>query len=109
LLERIAALPGVDAVAQASAVPLDDNHSVTDFSISGREDHMLTEYNYVSTGFFPLLDIHIVRGRNFTAAENQTGTPVAILPESTARRLWPGQDSVGKTSGATQATTLSAW
>jgi hypothetical protein len=58
---------------------------------------MLTEYNYVSTGFFPLLDIHIVRGRNFTAAENQTGTPVAILPESTARRLWPGQDSVGKT------------
>jgi macrolide transport system ATP-binding/permease protein len=97
LLERIAALPGVDAVAQASAVPLDDNHSVTDFSISGREDHMLTEYNYVSTGFFPLLDIHIVRGRNFTAAENQTGTPVAILPESTARRLWPGQDSVGKT------------
>jgi macrolide transport system ATP-binding/permease protein len=97
LLERIRALPGVDAVAQASAVPLDDNHSVTDFSIPGREDHILTEYNQVSPGFFPLLDIRIMRGRNFTDAENQAGAPVAILPESTARRLWPGQDPVGKT------------
>ena len=97
LLERIRALPGVDAVAQASAVPLDDNHSVTDFSIPGREGHILTEYDQVSPGFFPLLDIRIVRGRNFTEAENQTGAAVAILPESTARRLWPGQDPVGKT------------
>jgi predicted permease len=97
LLERFEALPGVDAVAQASAVPLDDNHSVTDFSIPGREDHILTEYNQVSPGFFPLLDIPIVRGRNFTTAEDRVGAPVAILPESTARRLWPGQDALGKT------------
>jgi len=97
LLERIAALPGVDAVAQASAVPLDDNHSVTDFSIPGRQDHILTEYNQVSPTFFPLLDIRIVRGRNFTDAENHTGAPVVILPQSTARRLWPGQDPIGKT------------
>jgi predicted permease len=97
LLQRIAALPGVNSTAQASAVPLDDNHRVTDLSIPGREDHIGVEYNYVSRAFFPLLDIPIVRGRNFTEVESQTGAPVAILAESTARRLWPSEDPIGKT------------
>lgn len=97
LVERIGALPGVDAVAQASAIPLDDNHRVTDFSIPGREGGMLIEYNQVSPGFFPLLDIPITRGRNFTETEYQSGAPVAILTESTARRFWPGEDPLGKT------------
>ena len=97
LLQRIAALPGVNAAAQASAVPLDDNHRATDLSIPGREDHVGVEYNYVSPAFFPLLGISIVRGRNFTEAEGQTGAPVAILVESTARRLWPSEDPIGKT------------
>ena len=97
LLQRIAALPGVNATAQASAVPLDDNHRATDLSIPGREDHVGVEYNYVSHTFFPLLGIPIVRGRNFTEAESQTGVPVAILVESTARRLWPSEDPIGKT------------
>jgi len=97
LLQRIAALPGVNAVAQASAVPLDDNHRATDLSIPGREDHVGVEYNYVSPAFFPLLGIPIVRGRNFTEAESQTGASVAILAESTARRLWPSEDPIGKT------------
>ncbi len=38
-----------------------------------------------------------MRGRNFTEAESQTGVPVAILAESTARRLWPSEDPIGKT------------
>jgi macrolide transport system ATP-binding/permease protein len=97
LLQQIAALPGVNATAQASAVPLDDNHRATDLSIPGREEHVGVEYNYVSPGFFPLLGVPIVRGRNFTGAEGQTGMPVAILTESTARRLWPSEDPIGKT------------
>jgi len=97
LVQRIAALPGVNGVAQASAVPLDDIHRVTDFSVAGREEHVPVEYNYVSPRFFPLLGIPIVRGRNFTEAENQADAPLVILPESTARRLWPNQDPIGKT------------
>ena len=75
LLEQIGALPGVDAVAQASAIPLDDDHRVTDFSIPGREGEIMIEYNQVSPGYFPLLDIPITRGRNFTDIENQTAHP----------------------------------
>lgn len=97
LVQWVAALPGVTAVAQATAVPLDDNHRVTDLFIPGREEHLPVEYNYVSPAFFPLLGIPIVRGRDFTEGETQAGAPVVILPESTARRLWPGDDPVGKT------------
>ena len=97
LVQRIGALPGVTAVAQASAVPLDDNHRVTDVFVPEGEEHLPVEYNYVSPAFFPLLGVPIVRGRDFTEVETQAGAAVAILPESTARRLWPSEDPVGKT------------
>jgi len=38
-----------------------------------------------------------VRGRTFTAAEGRSDAPVLVITESTARRLWPGQDAIGKT------------
>jgi macrolide transport system ATP-binding/permease protein len=96
LSEQFGVLPGVDAVAEATSIPLDDNHSLANFSLAGREDIDI-ECNYISPGYFKLLSISIVRGRNFTDKESQTDAPVAILPESTARRFWPGQDPVGKT------------
>jgi predicted permease len=97
LLEQLSALPGVEAVAEASAIPLDDNHRVTQLSIPGREGDLFMEFDQVSPAYFSLLEIPIIRGRNFSDAENQTDAAVTILSESTARRLWPGQDPVGKT------------
>jgi predicted permease len=97
LSERFAALPSVDFVAEASAIPLDDNHRLTNFSLAGREGVIDIECNYISPRYFTLLSIPIVRGRNFTDQESRSDAPVAILPESTARRFWPGQDPVGKT------------
>src|SRR5579871_65304 len=96
LLRRLAAVPGVDAVAQAGSIPLSNDHSGASFSIPGQPGERGVEYNQVSPGFFSMLGIPIVRGRNFTEAETRTGAAVAILTESTARRLWPNQDPVGK-------------
>src|SRR5215831_13831186 len=97
LVQRIAAPPSVRGVAQTSAVPLDDNHRVTNLLIADREEHAAVEYNYVSPAFFPLLSIPIVRSRNFTETENQADASLVILPESTARQLWPNQDPISKT------------
>jgi predicted permease len=52
--------------------------------------------NYVSPGYFPTLGISILRGRNFSRYEGDTGAPVAIVSESAARQFWPGEDPVGK-------------
>jgi len=37
-----------------------------------------------------------VRGRSFTEEEERTGVPVIVVDESTARRLWPDQEPLGK-------------
>jgi ABC-type antimicrobial peptide transport system permease subunit len=39
----------------------------------------------------------MVGGRAFTEAETRSDAPVLVVTESTARRLWPGQDAIGRT------------
>jgi len=51
----------------------------------------------VSPEFFSVFGIPIIRGRNFTPQEMNGNARVAIVMESTARKLWPGQDPLGKT------------
>jgi predicted permease len=96
MMERAGAMPGVDAVAEGSITPLSDNHSSTDFLLPGESEGRQIEYNEVSPGYFNLLGIPIVRGRDFTAAEARAGAAEIIVTEFTARMLWPGQEAVGK-------------
>jgi macrolide transport system ATP-binding/permease protein len=97
LTERVIALPGIVSVAQVGSAPLSNSHFGDLFSTPGQEGSSPVEFNCVSPGYFPLLNIPIVRGRNFTDAENRIGAQVAIVTESTARRFWPGKDPIGKT------------
>jgi predicted permease len=93
--ERIQSLPGVVEVAQAECAPLSHDFSGSEFAIRGRPDTVSIEYNHVTPDYFSLLGIPIVRGRDFTPAETHTASGI-IVTESTARRLWPGQDPLGK-------------
>ncbi len=97
LAERLLSLPGVDAVANAAVVPLSMETWGGDVKIAGQSSGMSDHYNLVSPDFFSLLGIPIIHGRNFTAQEMNGTAKVAIVMESTARKLWPGQDPVGKT------------
>jgi putative ABC transport system permease protein len=54
------------------------------------------DVNRVSADYFTVLGIPLVRGRGFTEQEQRAGGGAAIVTESTARMLWPGQDAVGK-------------
>src|SRR5258708_13864000 len=44
-----------------------------------------------------MLEMPMVRGRAFTEAETRSNAQVLVVTESTARKLWPGQDAIGKT------------
>jgi len=50
----------------------------------------------VSPRYFETMRTRLVRGRVFTAADTTTSPGVAIVGESAARRLWPGQDPIGQ-------------
>jgi predicted permease len=93
LIERVAAIPGVDQVAQALVLPLSDNHHGGDFTPSGEKEDRSIEYNIVSPGYLPMLGVPIIHGRNFAKGERD----VAIVTASTAQVLWPGKDPIGQT------------
>jgi predicted permease len=97
--ERLAAMPGVEVVAAAWHAPLYGKDFSTVIVPSGSRTRVPIGYNLVSAGYFPLFRIPILRGRAFTDVESDTTAPVAVVSESAARRLWPGQDAVGQTIG----------
>ncbi len=94
--ERIQDLAGVTAVAQAECAPLSHDFSGSEFTVPGRTGTIPIEYDHVSSNYFSMLGIPIVRGRGFRPDERHDATGV-IVTESTARRLWPDQDPLGKT------------
>src|SRR5215472_14666456 len=97
LMARVAALPGVDDVEQARVTPLGHQWEVTGLTLVGETQERGFEFNVVTPGFFTMLGMPIVRGRTFTEGEARSDAPVLVVTESTARRLWPGQDAIGKT------------
>ncbi len=62
--------------------------------VDGRKSTV--SYKFASPEYFSVLEIPIVRGRGFSAAESAGHLPVALLSETTARELWPGADAVGQ-------------
>jgi predicted permease len=97
LMARVAALPGVDAVEQAHVTPLNHQFLGTGMTLAGETEGRQFEFNVVSPGFFAMLGMPMVLGRGFTKEEMQSDAGVMVVTESTARRLWPGQDAIGKT------------
>jgi hypothetical protein len=62
----------------------------------GASGRSVVRYAFVSPEYFDVLDIGLVRGRGFTAAERSANEGVAIVSETTARELWPGGDALGQ-------------
>ena len=96
LMARVAALPGVDDLEQAKVTPLGHQFLGTGMTLAGETQDRRFEFNVVSPGFFAMLGMPMVHGRTFTEAETKSEAPVLVLTESTARRLWPGKDAIGK-------------
>ncbi|MBO0859291.1 MAG: ABC transporter permease [Chloracidobacterium sp.] len=98
LMDRLKAMSGVQSVI-LGASPLRGTGVVTlpdvdVYDLTGRQ----RDNGYsVSPGFFATAGIQLTRGREFTEEEARAGAQVVVVSESTARRLWPGGDSIGKT------------
>jgi hypothetical protein len=54
------------------------------------------DWNVVTAGYFQTLDIPIVSGRTFLPSEGSPSASVAVVNQTMANRLWPGQDPVGR-------------
>jgi predicted permease len=97
LVERVGALPGVEAVAQAMQTPLYTGNFTTMARPSEQDQMVPLRFNTVSPTYFSLTGIPIVRGQAFTSVDFENEPGAVIVTEATARRLWPGQDPIGQT------------
>ena len=103
VLERVQAMPGVESAALVTPrLPFDVNYNQTNIRIDGKQyesdDRGDTVANVsVTPEYFQTLDVPIVQGRGFTAADRKGAPLVAVVNESMARRFWPNESAVGKT------------
>jgi putative ABC transport system permease protein len=103
LEERLRAVPGVQSVGAVSALPLDPGGADYDLPVlvEGRPRPRLGEepqadFRIVTPGYFETLGIPLTQGREFSALDGPNGPSVAIINETMARELFPGEDPLGK-------------
>ena len=96
LRERVSSLPGVEAAEQVRITPLTPGRSEFMVGLPGRPERFRIGINFVTPGYFDVVDIPIVLGRTFAANELQNTSRAIIVTESTARRYWPGQNPIGQ-------------
>ena len=102
-LDRLTNLPGVESASMSSALPLGGGglYLGRAFLAEGwAEPPATTEvrgsWNVVAPGFFETLQVPLLRGRDFTARDDTSATPVMIINESFAKAMFPGEDPIGK-------------
>ena len=100
LLRRLNNLPGVKSAALANWVPMGFTLSARKVAPQGYvpqpHEDMDVEVAAASPGYMRTLEIPVIRGRDFSAQDDEKSQPVAIVNQAFAERYWPGQEAVGK-------------
>ena len=101
LESRLRTFPGVVSVAQAFTVPMGVVGAGGPVTVEGHpvdvgQQPPSVSYNMVSPGYFETLRIPLHLGRTFTARDEEESLAVAIINETMAKQLWPGQNPIGK-------------
>ncbi|HYL38999.1 MAG TPA: ABC transporter permease [Bryobacteraceae bacterium] len=101
LVGRISALPGVRSVALGQNVPLGLSGSLKSVAVEGfeipqdRQTTFSVQSSTIDERYLPLMQIPILRGRNFETSDTASSPPVAIVNETMAHKYWPNRSAVG--------------
>ncbi len=99
VLQRTRSLPGMRAAGLTDVLPFGGDRA---WQVSGegqvypKDRHPESFMRVVSDGYFESAGIRLQAGRGFTERDRASSEPVAIVNETLARTLWPGQDAIGQ-------------
>lgn len=105
LLQRVAALPGVEGAAAVYQRPFANGPIGMDLvpflrgqPPDGSEMHLnpILNLEAVTPGYFSVMGTRLLRGRTFSDRDTVGSPLVVVVSASTARRLWPGQEALGQ-------------
>lgn len=102
VVERSARLPGVEAAAAISHLPLTGKEELDGFSVEGRTDPIeaslvqTADFRVITPEYFRAMRIPLLKGRFFNE-QDRANTPYSvIIDESFARRFFPGEEPLGR-------------
>ena len=101
LLDRLRNTAGIESAGMTAYLPLSGDDNGWAFFIDGRPPKPVgifdvAKYRAVSDGYFAALGMPLVRGRDFTAADDDRAPLVVVINESMAQTYWGPQDPVGQ-------------
>src|SRR5262249_27873091 len=98
IIERLQAIPGVEAVAETNVVPLSGDATSNNVWLEGatKEQQLAVLFSWVGPGYFKTLQQRLIAGREFDKRDALTSNNVAIVNETFARRMMNGADPVGR-------------
>jgi putative ABC transport system permease protein len=97
-VDSIRAVPGVAAVGVVSDLPFSGSRSVSSFEIEGRDqtEDFAADQRVVSGGYFHVMSMPLLAGRDFTERDRRESTGVIIINQTMARRFFPNENPLGK-------------
>ncbi|HXM34337.1 MAG TPA: ABC transporter permease [Pyrinomonadaceae bacterium] len=102
VVERVRALPGVEAAAAVSHLPLSGQEELDGFEVEGQpapinaSQVQTADFRVITPDYFRVMKIPILKGRSFTD-QDRADTPYSIIiDDALARRIFSGEDPIGK-------------
>jgi predicted permease len=96
-IERVTALPGVEAVGVAESAPFEGRYPNGTFEFldePGRRGYAW--YGIATAGFFQALKIPLLQGRLFDDRDSPAAPHAAVINQLAAERFWPGHNPIGR-------------
>lgn len=100
-LAKIGAIPGVDDVAVTLSLPIEGSNwgsvfVVRDKPVPPRPELPSSAFVPVSAGYFRTMGMQLREGREFDPRDGASAEKVAVVNETFAKRMWPGESAIGK-------------
>jgi len=101
LQARIRALPGVTVVGSAGGIPFSGWDLQAGISVFGRpqakkNQEIDTHFQVVFPDFFKAIGVRLMHGRMLSLSDRDTMSPVIVVNETFAKKIFPGEDPLGK-------------
>jgi putative ABC transport system permease protein len=100
-LERMNALPGAQEAAVAVPLPLSDSYINLAFEVEGRvprskSDSPTADFVAISPNYFHVMQVPLMRGREFSDADSESAPKVCVISSSLAQQLFPNERALGQ-------------
>ena len=101
LLTRVAAVPGTDGVAVSCVAPMTQPCGYLSLIVEGREGVSIGDApdgvrEIVTPSYFDVLGIRAIAGRLFAGDDHAEAPLVAVVNQTFANTIWPGESAVGR-------------